>query len=130
MVPALWLCGARSLFASHCLKLFKKGGSIFLATAVDTKETVLELTRAYIGRKQRNSENFTQEEMRGEFFFPPNSDEFKQIMVNTVLGKEKLFFLGNYFPHRRCAGVKCEVNFRDEEVESMTYPREQGLASG
>src|SRR5258708_1629360 len=26
MVPALWLCGARSLFASHCLKLFKKGG--------------------------------------------------------------------------------------------------------
>src|SRR5260370_31952890 len=37
MVPALWLCGARSPCASHCLKLFKKGGSIFLATAVSSR---------------------------------------------------------------------------------------------
>jgi len=72
----------------------------------ETKRTLRETIQIYTKQQLSLGKNMTEQEKKGIFFFPADSKEFERIMLSTPLGKEKLFFLGNYYPHLRCTGVK------------------------
>src|SRR5260370_16739254 len=76
-----------------------------MITHTETKEVVFRAIEEYTEKKLEAGEALTPDEKNGHFFFPSSSDEFNQITLGTVLGKEKLFYLRNYLPKLRCTGV-------------------------
>jgi len=92
-------------------------------THLETKRTVFQVIEGYKRRKQNDDQPLTQEENDGIFFFPSGSNEFKQITFETILGKEKLFFLRNYFPDLRCTGVRIRAK------KGRTTPQLRGSGS-
>jgi hypothetical protein len=89
----------------------------------EIQQTVFQTIEGY---KQKAGQSLTQEENDGTFFFPSGGNEFHQIMLNTLAGKEKLFFLRNYFPDLRCTGVTLRVTLgKKPQVDEMEYHLEK-----
>jgi hypothetical protein len=94
----------------------------------ETKTIILNIVQQHEEHKTTTNAGLFKEIDRGAYkkiYIPAEHPDFAQIATKTPVGREKIFFAANYYPHLRIDGVHITYaldNHTDLGIEAMDFP--------